>query len=231
MRSVAIVFIGTNRYLDFLPSYYEQCDELLMPDCKKQYFVFTDGDLEGTPDDISVYNIEHKPWPSITLERFHTILEAEEELKSYDWLLFLDADMRVNKKIFSNEILDPEKDFVAVHHPCHYNDYSGTFETNPASTACVPDKEKAYYQGCLWGGKVSAVIPMMKELKKRVDTDYSNDIIALWHDESHLNKFFSENKDRVNDLSPDYAFPECFPQYPYDRKIIHLAKNNSEYQT
>ena len=48
---------------------------------------------------------------------------------------------------------------------------------------------------------------MMKELKKRVDTDYSNDIIALWHDESHLNKFFSENKDRVNDLSPDYAFP------------------------
>ena len=65
---------------------------------------------------------------------------------------------------------------------------------------------------------------MMKELKKRVDTDYSNDIIALWHDESHLNKFFSENPDRVNALSPDYAYPECFPQYPYDRKIIHLAK-------
>ena len=62
MRSVAIVFIGTNRYLDFLPSYYEQCDELLMPDCKKQYFVFTDGDPEGTPEDVSVYNIEHKPY-------------------------------------------------------------------------------------------------------------------------------------------------------------------------
>ena len=142
MRSVAVIFIGTNRYLDFLLSYYEQCEELLMPDCKKQYFVFTDGDLEGAPENISIYNIEHKPWPSITLERFHTILEAEEELKSYDWLLFLDADMRVNKKIFSNEILDPEKDFVAVHHPCHYDDYSGTFETNPESKACVSEKQK-----------------------------------------------------------------------------------------
>ena len=74
MTNVAIVFIGTNKYLDFLPRYYEQCEEHLMPDANKQYFIFTDGELDGTPDNMSIYPIEHKPWPAITLERFHTCL-------------------------------------------------------------------------------------------------------------------------------------------------------------
>ena len=84
MTNVAIVFIGTNKYLDFLPRYYEQCEEHLMPDAHNQYFIFTDGELEGAPDNMSIYPIEHKPWPAITLERFHTILEAEKELKKFD---------------------------------------------------------------------------------------------------------------------------------------------------
>ena len=233
MTNVAVIFIGTNKYLDFLPKYYDSCEEHFMPDANKQYFVFTDGNLDGNiPDNISYYNIEHKPWPAITLERFHTILEAEKELKRYDWMVFLDADMMVRKKIFSYEILNPEKEYLAVHHPCHYGDYTGTFETNPKSEAYVKEPTpKNYYQGCLWGGQIKSVIPMMKTLKQRVDKDYENDIIAVWHDESQINKFFLENEDKVNALPPDYAYPECFTHYTYDRKIIHLAKDNSTLQT
>ena len=167
---------------------------------------------------------------AITLERFHTILQAEELLKEHDWLLFLDADMRVDSVVFSEEVLDDDKDFVAVHHPCHYNTGTGTFERRPESEAYVTGEPLQYYQGCLWGGKMSEVIPMMKLLRDRVDKDYGNDIIAVWHDESHLNKFFIENQDRVFAIPPDYAYPECFPQYPYQRKIVHLAKDNSSYQ-
>ena len=92
-------------------------------------------------------------------------------------------------------------------------------------------EQKNYYQGCLWGGQVKHAIPMMKTLRDRVDKDYENDIIAVWHDESQINKFFLENEDKVNALPPDYAYPECFPHYTYDRKIIHLAKDNSTLQT
>lgn len=229
--SAAIIFIGTNKYLNFFPKYYESCEEFLFPDLRKQYFVFTDGELEGElPENITYVQIPHKEWPSITLERFHTILQAEELLKEHDWLLFLDADMRVDSVVFSEEVLDDDKDFVAVHHPCHYNTGTGTFERRPESEACVTGEPLQYYQGCLWGGKMSEVIPMMKLLKDRVDKDYGNDIIAVWHDESHLNKFFVENQDRVFAIPPDYAYPECFPQYPYQRKIVHLAKDNSSYQ-
>ena len=105
-------------------------------------------------------------------------------------------------------------------------------ETNPKSEAYVKEPTpKNYYQGCLWGGQIKNVIPMMKTLKERVDKDYENDIIAVWHDESQINKFFLENEDKVNALPPDYAYPECFPHYTYDRKIIHLAKDNSTLQT
>tara|TARA_A100001234_G_scaffold132818_1_gene116529 strand:+ start:980 stop:1678 length:699 start_codon:yes stop_codon:yes gene_type:complete len=230
--SVAIIFIGTNKYLNFFPKYYETCEELLFPGVKKQYYVFTDGGIFGDeiPDHITAIKIPHKEWPSITLERFHTILLAEELIQEHDWLLFLDADMRVDAIVNSEEVLNDEKDFIAVHHPCHYNTGTGDFERRPESEACITGNPLQYYQGCLWGGKMEAVIPMMKLLKERVDKDYSNDIIAVWHDESHLNRFFIENQDRVHALPPDYAYPECFPQYPYQRKIVHLAKDNSSYQ-
>ena len=54
MTNVAVIFIGTNKYLDFLPKYYDSCEEHFMPDANKQYFVITDGKLEGNiPDNIS----------------------------------------------------------------------------------------------------------------------------------------------------------------------------------
>ena len=48
---------------------------------------------------------------------------------------------------------------------------------------------------------------------------------------ARMQVYFIDNEDKVNALPPDYAYPECFPHYTYDRKIIHLAKDNSELQT
>ena len=114
----------------------------------------------------------------------------------------------------------------------HYSDYTGTFETNPKSEAYVKEPTpKNYYQGCLWGGQIKNVIPMMKTLKERVDKDYENDIIAVWHDESHLNKYLIENSSMVHTYGPEYAYPELFKdQCTFNPKIVHLAKDNSEYQ-
>ena len=36
-NKVAVVFIGTDKYLNFLPEWYKRCEEKFLPDVKKQY--------------------------------------------------------------------------------------------------------------------------------------------------------------------------------------------------
>ena len=235
---VAIAFIGTSKYLNFLPQYYEKIHENFLPNTEKTFLVFTDGDGDF-PEDVKVYPQEHLEWPYITLTRFEIINKAREEIINHDWLVFLDADTVVVDKVVEEDFFS-DKPLFGVWHPCHnlgmppHNKLPGAFETNPLSLAYV-DTEKelpvVYYQGCLWGGKVPEVLEMIDELQDRTNRDLKNNIIAVWHDESHLNKYFIENKDRVNVLRPEYAYPEVFAGYcDFEPKIVHLAKDNSKYQ-
>jgi len=237
---VAVVFIGTGKYLNFLPSWYERCEENFLPDMEKQYFVFTDGNVPEVPDNAIVYPVEHLDWPYITLYRFDIINRAREEINKFDWLVFLDADMAVVDKVTPEEFFDNTgtKSFFGVHHPCHFlkfpphNQPPGSFETNPLSTAKVPEDYdfSIYWQGCLWGGRVPDVIEMMNELHDRIMTDEKNNVIAVWHDESHLNGFYAQNKERVHTLGPEFAFPEVFADAcNFQPKMVHLAKDNSKY--
>ena len=235
---VAIIFIGTNKYLDFLPTYYENIEKYFLPNSEKTIFAFTDGELDDVPDNIKVYHQEHLEWPYITLKRFEIINKARADLDSMDWLVFLDADTRVVDTVTEEEFFS-DKPYFGVHHPCHalgmqpHDKYPGAFETNTNSRAGVTEEDDTsmYYQGCLWGGRVPEVLDMIEELDSRVEEDLSNDVIAVWHDESQLNKFYSEIKEDVHLLGPEYAYPEVFQDHcNFEPKIVHLAKDNSSYQ-
>ena len=47
---VAVVFIGTDKYLNFLPTWYERCEEFFLPGVDKKYLIFTDGSVPESPD-------------------------------------------------------------------------------------------------------------------------------------------------------------------------------------
>lgn len=236
---VAISFFGTGKYLDYLPKWYENIEKNFLPGVKKQILVFTDGEIDDVPENVSIYQIEHKSWPYITLERFNSLLLAKEEIQNYDWFVFLDADTLVVDTIMEDEFFD-DKPFIGVHHPCHYlkmpphNTYPGAFEINPNSNACVDktDDLSVYFQGCLWGGKIPEVIEMIEKLDNNIQDDLSRDMIAMWHDESHLNQFYINRREQVKVLGPEYAYPEMFSQYcEFEPKIVHLAKDNSKYHS
>lgn len=233
----SIIFIGTNQYLNFLPKWYNSCEKYLLPNIEKKYYVFTDGELSDTPSNINVYHQEHLSWPYITLLRFETILKVREELSQSDWILFLDADMLVVDEVKEEDIFTDKK-YIGVHHPCHYlrmpphDKFPGAFETNSKSLACITDSDDTsiYFQGCLWGGKTPHVIEMIEELKSRIEIDLSDDIIAVWHDESQMNKFFSERLSDVHILNPSFAYPEDYSKYcNFEKKIVHISKNNQNY--
>jgi len=237
LMKVAICFIGTSKYLNFLPKYYENIQKYFLPDSKKTFLVFTDGEGDF-PEDVKVYPQEHFEWPYITLKRFEIIQKAKEEIQKNDWFVFIDADALVVDTITEEEFFDDTKDYFGVHHPCHFlempphNKFPGAFETNPLSLSCISENDdmSVYYQGCLWGGKVPEIFEMIEELGDRVNKDLDNNVIAIWHDESHINKFLIENKFRVHTLGPEYAYPEVFETYcTFKPKIVHLSKNNSRY--
>lgn len=236
---LVVIFIGTGQYLNFLPSWYESCERNLVPTVEKKYFVFTDGEMSYVPDNVSVFEQKHLPWPYITLLRFDTILKAKNQLLEFDYVLFLDADTLIVSEIGEKDIFTGKK-YIGVHHPCHFmnmpphDKFPGAFETDSRSLAAVSEENdtSVYFQGCVWGGKVPYVVEMIEELNSRTQIDLNNDVIALWHDESQMNKFFSERRDDVHVLGPEYAYPETFSSYcNFEPKIVHLEKDNSKYQT
>ena len=80
LDNLAVVFIGTDKYLKFLPSWYQTCEEKLVPNISKQYFVFTDGQLEGTPENVSLYKQEHLPWPFHNSSSFLYNIESKRRI-------------------------------------------------------------------------------------------------------------------------------------------------------
>ena len=159
MKKVAIIFIGTSKYLDFFPSYYDSCEKYLFPGHDNQYFVFTDGDFDGLlPKNVTVIEQEHLPFPYITLYRFDIINRSRKRFKDCDYILFLDADTKIAQEIELEEIFDGSNSLVGAHHPCHYLNWNphdvwpGSFETNPKSRAHITkeDNLEYYWQGCVW---------------------------------------------------------------------------------
>ena len=239
---VAITFIGTNRYLDYLPKYYENIEKYFLPNTQKVILAFTDGELNDVARNLKVYKQEDLQCPYITLKRFEIINKAIDVIDECDWLVFIDADALPVATITEEEFFT-DKPLFGVHHPCHFlgmdphTKAPGAYEQNPKCEAYV-DVSKTlppvYWQGCLWGGKVPYVCAMIDELVARVNRDLDNNIVAVWHDETHINRYFLERTQDVHTFNSSYAFPELFesrckipPIFP--PKIVHLAKDNSKY--
>jgi len=236
---VSICFIGTGKYLNFLPSYYEHIEDNFLPGIDKKIIVFSDGEIDDLPENISFYKQDHLKWPFITLKRFEIIKKAIKDIQDSDWFIFMDADTLVVDEVSCEDIIDETKDFIGVHHPCHFmkmnphTKFPGSFETNEKSLAHVTEEDdtSVYWQGCLWGGKSKNIVQLLDVLEERINHDLNEGVIAIWHDESHLNKFFIENKEKVNTLSPSFAYPEVFSDAcDFPAKVVHLSKDNSKYQ-
>ena len=233
---VGITFIGTSKYASFFEGYYKAVKENFLPESDRTFFVFTDQPELKIFDqpDVSVTKVEHKGWPFITLHRFKFMTMVKEQLSEMDKVFFMDADLWPVSKINNNELFSEQSKFIGVQHPGFVGKI-GTFETNPASRACIFDGQydlSKYRQGCFWGGEADAIVAMITELDKRVDEDTSNDVVAVWHDESHMNKYFVENNEDVLTLHPGFAQPQegyDFVRTNFPTKMVHLFKDINEF--
>lgn len=194
---IAIIYICTGKYDIFWNTFYETAEKFFYPAHEKDYFIFTDSKKLLTLKDsrIHAYYQTKSGWPYDTLLRFNWICTVQDRLNDYDYCYYVNANSKLLKTLDENVVPFPTKDqgMVLWVHTKSYEDYTGeTFhpERNPISTACIPEGTPCRaYGGGFWGGTSEAVIKMSRELRDRTAIDLSNDFIAIWHDQSHVEKY------------------------------------------
>jgi histo-blood group ABO system transferase len=158
--------------------------------------------------------------------RFDVYCKASSYFEAMDYLFACDADMLFVDTI-GNEILGER---VATCHP----GFTGTgrhddYERNPDSTAYIaPQDGQCYYAGGFYGGTRQEFLKLAQTCIDNIFIDLQDNYIAVWHDESHLNRYFVDNLPTVV-LSPSYCYPDVW-DLPFPKKILAITKNLKEFQ-
>lgn len=197
MKNIAIFYICTGKYNILWKEFYESSEEFFLSEHHKEYFVFTDVEnLEYEEQNQAIHRIKQEklPWPYPTLYRFKMFNTQYEYVKNFDYVFFFNANAKFVKAVSAVDVLpnNEENGLVVVKHPRYrmYENFDFPYDRNFKCQAYIKyGKGETYVQGCIIGGTVEAFFEMSKKLEKQIDKDLSKNIIALWHDESYLNKY------------------------------------------
>ena len=83
-----------------------------------------------------------------------------------------------------------------------------------------------YFAGGFNGGSSSEYLKMCEKLSQNIEKDKENNVMAIWHDESHMNRYFIDNPP-TKVLDPGYCYGESL-RPPYRARLIALDKNHSK---
>ena len=219
---VAILYICTGRYAQFFDGFYKSAEQYLLQGVEKRYFVFTDQEQLTKAENVELLIRPCRGFPEDSLFRFDRFLEIKDKLKDYDYTFFFNANMRFVAPV-GEELL--EERLTAVLHPGYFDkpEWRYPYERNKLSKAYIPAHEEDYhyYMGSLNGGKTADYLALAETCSQHIHEDWEKDIVACYHDESHLNRYLREH--RCKALSPAYAYIEG-KELPFEPKILLLDK-------
>ncbi|MCM1511447.1 MAG: glycosyl transferase family 6 [Clostridium sp.] len=215
---IAILYICTGKYNQFFEGFYVSAMKLFLTDHEKTFFVWTDDDhIADGLDNVHVIHKECAGFPADSLFRFEMYLQAEEELKKFDYIYFIQANAKFLQPV-GEEILPNESGLamgiwggVMLKRPaCLY-----PYERNKKSLAYVAPygKDYVYYMGGINGGRSKEYLAMARTLAANIRDDYNRGIIAEVHDQSHINAYMRTHACKI--ITPEYCWPEeVTPEFP-----------------
>jgi histo-blood group ABO system transferase len=165
--------------------------------------------------------------------RFGMYHDHKDVFEGQDYVFACDADM-----LFVADV--PESilsDRIATRHPYFWDGDESkreklTYEDNPVSAACIrPDEGAYYFCGGVFGGKTENFLHMAQTIASNIESDLRKHFIAVWHDESHVNRYFIDYPPTLI-LTPSYCYPE---HNIYEKKrnlpqhiLVALEKNKGQ---
>lgn len=244
---VGLMFIAVNPpYWQYAKQVINGVKQFFLPGHDVEIMLWTD--MQNWPEakDVNfgatVFPVNQMDWPYPTLMRYHFFLKEEEYLKKFDYIFYLDLDMKivnvVGDEVFGNGL-------TAARHPMYALDrkFIPPYEPNPNSASYIPRlgqvggvEGKAFFEplyaaGGFQGGTTESFIKAMKGCSELIDRDLDRGYIPIWNDESAWNKYLFENPPDVV-LSPSYIYPDSMINEYYTRiwgrnytpRIITLTK-------
>ncbi|XP_070286462.1 histo-blood group ABO system transferase-like isoform X2 [Myotis yumanensis] len=213
--TVGLTVFAIKRYVVFLKLFLETAEQHFMVGHRVHYYVFTDRPADvpsvalGEGRRLVVLEVPGAArWQDVSMRRMQMISDFCERRfrREVDFLICADADMRFRDHV-GVEILSP---LFGTLHPGFYRAARQAFsyERRPQSQAYIPwDQGDFYYMGALFGGSVAEVQRLTKACHQAMMADSANGIEAVWHDESHLNRYLLDHKP-TKVLSPEYLWDE-----------------------
>ncbi|XP_025031420.1 N-acetyllactosaminide alpha-1,3-galactosyltransferase-like isoform X2 [Python bivittatus] len=236
---VLVLYFKLNpKYLDkYLEDFLISADAFFMTGHKVIFYIMVD-DLSKVPEiklspqrTLKFFQVKQESrWQDVSMMRMKTIGDLVQACIRYevDFLFCMDVD-QIFQSDYGVETLDES---VAQLHAWFYNmeKTSFTYERRPTSAAYISYEEgDYYYHGAVFGGTPLQVLNLTRQCYQGILQDKGQDMEAIWHDESHLNKYFLLNKP-TKLLSPEYCWDYRigFPPQIHNIKLFWMPKEYEE---
>lgn len=232
--TVALTVFAVGRYLDiYLEKFLSSAEQHFMVGQRVIYYVFTD-DPDRVPQvklsagrSVTVIKVlRHSRWQDVSMLRMKTIADTIDSLIRHQaqYVFCLDVDQEFVGR-FGTEALG---DLVALFHSYYYHrpKFFYTLDHNPKSAAYV-EQGDMYYHAAVFGGTWQQVKTLTQSCYWAIMQDKNNQVEALWHDESHLNKYFWLHKP-TKVLSPEYCWAAAIG-YRSDIHVVRLVWAEKQY--
>ncbi|XP_048879240.1 alpha-1,3-galactosyltransferase 2-like isoform X3 [Brienomyrus brachyistius] len=222
---------GTDGFLDlwyldaYLLPFLMSAEQYFMVGLPVTYYVFTDYPEKipslklGRGRTLEVIKVaKENRWQDVSMMRMKTITDAIDGHIHHqcEYVFCFDVDQIFSGR-FGSEALG---DSVALLHSFYYHrpKMFYTYDRNPKSEAYM-DKGDFYYHAAVFGGRWQEVRNLTEACYQGIMRDKENEVEALWHDESHLNKYLWLHKP-TKVLSPEY----CWAMFIGHRNDIHVHR-------
>ncbi|XP_066436214.1 histo-blood group ABO system transferase-like [Eleutherodactylus coqui] len=231
---IGLTVFAIKKYTVFMKTFIETAEKFFMVGHKVNYYVFTDRVKEmpniSLADGRQLVVLEvpsYKRWQEVSMRRMEMIRDHSSKrfINEVDYLVCVDVDIKFTDEV-GVEILS---DVFGTLHPRYFRAPRErfTYERRKASAAYIPpDEGDFYYAGGYFGGTVEEVYMLTSFCHSEMMTDKGNNIEAIWHDKSYLNKYFLYHKP-TKVLSPEYLWDNNMgvPEVLKRRRSVIVPKN------
>uniref|UniRef100_A0A3B3BEJ5 Globoside alpha-1,3-N-acetylgalactosaminyltransferase 1-like n=1 Tax=Oryzias melastigma TaxID=30732 RepID=A0A3B3BEJ5_ORYME len=224
-------------YTRFLKGFLETSEKYFLTGFRVTYYIFTDSEKDipavplGEGRNITVLPVPAaRRWQEVVFGRMKwaTITIDKQIRNETDYLFLMDVDSlfyhRFGAESFSR--------LSAVLHRGYYKKTERVdfpYERRPESRAYIPFGEgDYYYTAAVLGGYLEDMYNLVRYCYEQSEEDASNNIEAVWQEESHLNKYLLYNKP-TKVLSPEYLWSD-YDRVPADIKVVRISQLKKNYK-